>query len=69
MKNMVKYKKIFLDKMKSLFSYLIKFFENSSIIPKKYLDNCVIVKPDQQLIIITIYYKCIFLTNNSCQKV
>ena len=41
-KNMIEYQRIFLGEMKALLSYFDKFKENSTILPKKYLDNCAV---------------------------
>lgn len=38
-KNMIKYKRNFLSKIKILLSYFIEFDKNKSILPKKYLKN------------------------------
>ena len=43
-----------LDKIKSLLSCFIKFFNNKSILPKIYLDNCIVKKPDQKSIMMII---------------
>ena len=39
---MVEYRKIFLNKIKSLLPYLVKFFDNSFMISKKYSNNYII---------------------------
>lgn len=41
---MIKYRKIFQNKIKSLFLYLINFFKNNSRVPKKYFDDYVVNK-------------------------
>ncbi len=66
---MVEYRKSFLDEMKSLLPYLVEFSENGSMLPKEYLDDCIVGGPDQRPIIIIIYDESTFSTNNSCQKV
>lgn len=45
-KNMIKYQEIFFNKIKSLLLYFIKIFEDGIMIPKEYLDNCVVKRPD-----------------------
>lgn len=63
---MIKYKKTFLNKMKSLLHYFVEFFNHSSILSKAYLDNCVVRKLDQKSIIIITNNKNIFSANDSC---
>lgn len=62
---MVEYKEKFLDKMKKLLSYLIKFSKDRFMISKKYLKDFAIGKPNKQLVIIIIYNESTFLANNS----
>lgn len=57
---MIKYKKIFLDKIKTLFLYFVEFSKNKSILSKVYPKNYVINGPNKKLIIIITYYKSIF---------
>lgn len=45
---MVKYKKTFLNKIKSLLSYFVKFSNNRSILPKIYPKNCAVDGLDQR---------------------
>lgn len=63
---MVEYKKIFLSKIESLLSYFVKFFNNRSVLSKVYLDNYVVERSDLRAIIIIIYDKSTFFTNNDC---
>lgn len=55
--------------MKSLLSYFAKFFEDDAIVPKEYLDNCVVKGPDWRLIIMIIYDKSTFSTKDGRKKV
>lgn len=66
---MIKYREIFLNKIKLLLPYFVGFFDNKSILPKVYSDNYVGNRSDQTPIIIIIYDKSIFPINDSCQKV
>lgn len=50
----MKYKKIFLNKIKSLLSYFVGFFKDKFILSKIYPENFVINDLDQKLIIIII---------------
>lgn len=52
---MAEYRKSFLDEIKSLLLYLVKFSEYGSILPKKYPDNCIVDSSDQRPIILIIY--------------
>lgn len=49
---MVKYKKSFLDKTKSLFPYLVKFSEDEFILPKEYHNDYTVGGSDQRPIMI-----------------
>lgn len=62
---MVKYKKIFLNKIKLLLLYFMKFFDNRSILSKIYSKDCIVNSPNQKLIIIITYDKSIFFINNN----
>ena len=65
---MVEYKKIFSNKMKSLLTYLVKFSRDYSIVINKYSYNSVVIRPDLRLIIMIIYIRSIFSSNDSFQK-
>lgn len=67
-KNLIKYKILLLNEMKSLFLYLVEFFENKFMLPKKYLNDCIVSSLDQKVIIIIKYNKSIFSINDGCQK-
>lgn len=45
-KDMIEYQEIFLNKMKSLLIYFMEFFEDSTMVPKEYLDDCAVGRPD-----------------------
>lgn len=62
---MIKYRKLFLNKIKSLFSYLAEFSEDKSMLPKKYSNNCAIGSLNQRPIIMITYDKSSFSANNS----
>ena len=66
---MIKYRKSFVDKMKSLFLYLVEFFKDGSMLSKEYLNHCIVGNQNQRLIIIIIYNKSTFFINNSYQKI
>lgn len=66
---MVEYKKNFLDKMKALFYYFVKFCEEESILLKNYLENCIVGRPNKRLIIMIIYNKSTYLVNDKWQKI
>lgn len=46
-KNIIKYKEEFLDEMKKLLFYLVKFSKNRFIISKKYSKDCIVNKPNK----------------------
>lgn len=61
---MMKYQEIFLKVMKLLLLYFMRFKKDSKIFTKKYLIDYTIRKLNWQQIIIIIYNKRIFSTNN-----
>ena len=64
-KDVVEYREIFLEKMKSLPSYFIEFEEDGKILPKEYLSDRTIEELDQQPIIIITHDESIFSANDS----
>lgn len=65
-KDGIKYKMIFLCKIKSLLSYFIEFSDNRSILSKVYLNDCIVKGSDRRPIIIIICDKSKFSANDSC---
>lgn len=65
---MIEYWKIFLEEIKALLHYFVKFREDDTIFPKEYSDNYIFKSSNRQLIIIITYDESIFSTNNSRQK-
>ena len=45
-KDVVEYKKTFLDEMKSLLLYLVQFSDNGSMVPKEYRNDYAVRRPD-----------------------
>lgn len=45
-KDLVEYKKSFLDKIKLLFLYLVEFSKDEFILPKEYPNNCAVNSSD-----------------------
>ena len=66
---MMKYRKTFLDEMKSLLLYLVEFSDNGSIVSKEYPNDCVVKGLDLKPIIMIIYDESIFFPNDDYQKV
>ena len=66
---MVEYKKIFLNKTKLLLTSLVKFSKDYFIVINKYSYNSIIIRPDLRLIIMIIYIRSIFSSNDGCQKI
>lgn len=62
---MVKYRKLFLDEIKSLFLYLVKFLDDGSMLSKEYLYNYIVGSLDHKTIIMIIYNKSTFFINDS----
>ncbi len=55
--------------MKSLLPYFVEFFDDRSILPKIYPDDCAVKRSDQRHIIMITYDKSIFSANDGCRKV
>lgn len=66
---MIEYRKKFLNKINLFFPDFEEFSKDVLIISKKYLNICIINILNQRVIIIIIYNKSIFSTNNSRWKV
>ena len=62
---MIEYRSIFLNEIKSLLPYFVELSDNDLILSKIYFNNCIIEKLDQKPIIIIIYNKNTFFTNNN----
>ena len=63
--DVVEYRKIFLNKMKSLLPYFVGFSNDGFMLPKIYLDDYAVERLDQKPIIMVIYDENIFLANSS----
>lgn len=63
-KDMIKYRKRFLNEVKARLPYFVQFSENGSMLSKVYPQNCAVKKMDEKLIIMITYNKKIFLANN-----
>ena len=68
-KNVVEYQKLFIEEIRAQFLYFVKFNKDDTILFKEYPNDCIVRSLNQRLIIIIIYNKSIFSTNNDCQKV
>lgn len=62
---MVEYKKIFLEKIKSLLFYIIEFEEDDKILSIKYQSDSAIKRPDRWSIIMIIHDESILFINDS----
>lgn len=61
---MIEYQRIFLEKIKTLLPYFVKFKKDGTILPKKYSEDCIVGGLDWQSIIMVIYNKSIFSAND-----
>lgn len=68
-KDVVEYRRIFLEEMKVLSSYFVEFNEDESILPKEYSEDCNVSELNQRTIIITIHDKKPFFANDRREKV
>ena len=66
--DVVKDRKVFLNKMEELKPYIVEFDEDGAIKPKVYLLDCIIRGNDRRPIIVITYDECTFSANNGIQK-
>lgn len=62
--NMIQYYRLFFNQIISLLVYVIKIFQNSIMLSKKYPDNYIVKTPNQNQSIKIISDKDIFIINN-----
>ncbi len=55
--------------MKSLLPYFLEFFEDGTMIPKEYLDDCKVEGPDRKPIIMITHNESTFSANDWHRKV
>ncbi len=67
--DVVEYRGIVLEEMKALLPYFVKFKEDSTILPKKYPENCAVGSSNRRPIIMITHDKSTFSANNSRRKV
>lgn len=65
---MIKYTEKFLDKIKKLLLYLVRFSKNGSIISKEYPENCIMGGLNMWLVIIITHNESMFLANDGQKK-
>ena len=66
---MVEYKETFLNKIKALLPYFVKFSEDGLILPKDYPKDCAVGGPNKRLIIMITHNESTFAANDGRQKV
>ena len=67
--DVIKYRETFLNEMKSLLSYFVEFFEDGTIVPKEYPDDCAVGALDQRPIIMITHDESTFSANDGRSKV
>ena len=67
--DMIEYQETFLNEMKSLLPYSVEFYEDGTIVPKEYPDDCAVRGLNRRLIIIITNDESIFSANNRRKKV
>ena len=67
--DVIEYREIFLNEMKSLLPYFAEFFEDDTMVPKEYPDDCVGGRPDQRPIIMITHDESTFSANDRYRKV
>ena len=63
-KDVIEYRETFLNEMKSLLPYLVEFFEDGTMVPKEYPDDCAVEGLDQKSIIMITYDESTFSAND-----
>lgn len=66
--DVIEYQEIFLDEMKSLLPYLVKFLEDVIMVSKVYPDDCTVGGPDRRPIIMITYDESTFSANDGRKK-
>ncbi len=66
---MVEYKKTFVSEMKSLLLYFVEFFDDGSILPNVYPDDCLVGESDRELIIMITHDESTFSVNDDRRKI
>ena len=67
--DVIEYQETFLNEMKLLLPYFVEFFEDSTIVPREYPNDCVVGRPDRKPIIMITHDESIFSANNGHRKV
>ena len=67
--DVVEYWEIFLEEMKSLLPYFVKFKEDGRILPKEYPSDCAVRGPDRRPIIMITHDESTFSVNDSRRKI
>ncbi len=67
--DVIEYRETFLNDMKSLLPYFVGFFEDGTMVPKEYPDDCAVRRPDQRQIIMITYDESTFSANDMRRKV
>ena len=67
--DVIEYRETFLNEMKSLLPYFVEFFEDGTMVPKEYPDDCAVEGPDQRPIIMITHDESTFFINNWRKKV
>ena len=66
--DVVKDRRVFLNKIEELKPYMVEFDENSAMKPKAYPPNCAVGGNDRQPIIVINHDECTFSANDGIQK-
>ncbi len=66
--DVIEYRETFLNEIKSLLPYFVEFFEDGTMVPKEYPDDCKVAGPDQRPIIMITHVERTFFANNGRKK-
>lgn len=67
--NVIEYQETFFNEMKSFLPSFVNFFEDDTMVLKKYPHDYAVKKPDQRSIVMITYDESIFSTKNRRRKV
>ena len=67
--DVIEYRETFLNEMKLLLPYFVEFYEDGTIVPKEYPDDCAVRGPNRRPIIMITHEESTFSANDGRKKV
>lgn len=66
---MIEYRETFLNEIKSLLPYLVKFSEDGTMVSKEYPSDCSVGRPEKRPVIMITHDESTFFANDGRKKV